>query len=185
MQGMKWTLSKIFVAIASLRRDKRPAVRMGDALNVVGKVLLVLPLDEDDRQRVLPQVFGFKAGFPNWKLDLLFLGGSVPTTEDEFKGIGIVRIGMEDLSPLGLPGRELLGRLRDRQYDLAIDLSMSLHPLVPYLLERTRVPLRMGVNDSGRLRGRFNNLNIRLKDSEDVMTRLADTLAPICRAGNA
>ena len=75
--------------------------------------------------------------------------------------------------------------LREGDYDLAIDLSMSTHPFVPYLLERTRVPLRMGVNDAVRLRGRFNNLNVRLKDSEDVMTRLADTLAPICRAGNA
>lgn len=185
MTGTKWALSRFFVLLSTLRRDRRPALRMGDALHVVERVLLVLPLDEEERQVVLPQIFAFKSDFPQWDLDLLFLGGSVPVAEDEFKGIGIVRAGIDDISPFGLPGRELIGRLRDHDYDMAIDLSMDTHPFVPYLLDRSQVPLKMGVNEAGRMRRRLYNLTIRLKDSGDVMNRLADTLAPICRTGKA
>jgi hypothetical protein len=128
MQGVKWLLSKLVIPIAVVGRDRRPVVRMGDALNVVERVLLVLPLHEEERQRVLPQLFQFKSDFPQWTLDLLFLGGSVPTTENG-------------------------------------------------------VPLRMGVNDTGRMRGRSYNLMIRLKEKDEVMKGLADTLAPICKAG--
>lgn len=183
MQGVKWLLSKLVIPIAVVGRDRRPVVRMGDALNVVERVLLVLPLHEEERQRVLPQLFQFKSDFPQWTLDLLFMGGSVPTTESGFKGIGIVRATVEDVSPLGLPRRDLVGQLRERAYDLAIDLSMDSHPFVPYLLGRSRVPLRMGVNDTGRMRGRSYNLMIRLKEKDEVMKGLADTLAPICKAG--
>ncbi len=183
MQGMKWNFSRIFLALASLRRDRRPVVRMGDALGDVARVLLVLPLDSDARQRLLPQIFGFKAQFPDWTLDLLFLGGDVPVTGDAFKGIGIVRGSIEDLSAFGLPRRDLVDRLRTPAYDLAIDLSMTAHPFVPWLLERARVPLRMGVNDTGRMSGRLYNLMVRTREQDDVMTRLADTLGPICKAG--
>ncbi len=69
MKGTRWTLSRFFVILASLRRDRRQAVRMGDALHVVERVLLVLPLDEGDRQNVLPQIFSFKSEFPQWELD--------------------------------------------------------------------------------------------------------------------
>ncbi len=185
MKGTRWTLSRFFVILTSLRRDRRQALRMGDALHVVERVLLVLPIDEDERQKVLPQIFSFKSEFPQWGLDLLFMGGSVPVEEDGFKGIGIVRVEIEDMSPLGLPGRDLLNRLRDQEYDMAIDLSMDMHPFVPYLLDRCQVPLKMGVNEAGRLRRRIYNLAIRLKESGDVMNRLADTLAPICRAPKA
>jgi hypothetical protein len=185
MKGTRWTLSRFFVLLATLRRDRRPALSMGDALHVVERVLLVLPLDDDERQKVLPQVFSFKSDFPQWNLDLLFLGGETPVAEDGFKGIGIVRADIEDISPLGLPGRDLLNRLRDHEYDMAIDLSMDTHPFVPYLLDRSQVPLKMGVNEAGRMRRRLYNLAIRLKDSGDVMHRLADTLAPICRAPTA
>ncbi|MFC1500400.1 hypothetical protein ACFL6T_05235 [Candidatus Zixiibacteriota bacterium] len=185
MKGTRWALSRFFVLLATLRRDKRPAVRMGDALHVVERVLLVLPLDETERQKVLPQIFAFKSDFPQWNLDLLFLGGEAPVTEDAFKGIGIVRASVEDITPLGLPGRDLLSRLRDHNYDMAIDLSMDIHPFVPYLLDRSQVPLKMGVNEAGRMRRRLYNLAIRLNDSGDVMNRLADTLAPICRTGTA
>ncbi len=183
MRGVKWILSKLLVPVAAVGRDRRQVVRMGDALNVVERVLLVLPLHEEDRQRVLPQLFQFKTDFPQWRLDLLFLGGSVPTTEDGFKGIGIVRATIKDVSPLGLPRKDLVNRLRERSYDLAIDLSMDYHPFVPYLLGRCQVPLRMGVNDAGRVRSRSYNLTVRLKETDDVMKGLADTLAPICKAG--
>jgi hypothetical protein len=156
---------------------------MGDALCDVVRVLLVLPLDEDARQRLLPQIFGFKAEFPDWKLDLLFLGGEAPVAADQFKGIGIVRIGTEDLNAFGRPRRDLLNRLRGKEYDLAIDLGMTSHPFVPWLLERTRVPLRMGVNDTSRASDRLYNLMVRTREPDHVMTRLADTLGPICKTG--
>ena len=56
---------------------------------------------------------------------------------------------------------------------------------MPYLLNRCQIPLKMGVNEAGRMRRRIYNLAIRLKESGDVMNRLADTLAPICRAPKA
>jgi len=183
MQGVRWFLSRSTVPVAAVGRDRRPVVRMGDALNVVERVLLVLPLDEGERQRVLPQLFQFKSDFPQWSLDLLFLGGSVPAAEEGFKGIGIVRATIEDVSSLGFPRKDLVGRLRERSYDLAIDLSMDLHPFVPYLLARSRIPLRMGINEVGRIRGRSYNLMVRLKETDDVMKGLSDTLAPICKAG--
>ncbi len=183
MQGWKWTLSRISLALGFLRRDRRPIVSMGDALNDVVRVVLVLPLEADARQRLLPQIFGFKAEFPDWKLDLLFLGGEAPVSADQFKGIGILRVGLEDITLFGRPRRDLLNRLRAQEYDLAIDLGMTSHPFVPWLLERTHVPLRMGVNDTSRASDRLYNLVVRTREPDRVMTRLADTLAPICKAG--
>jgi hypothetical protein len=183
MQGVKWQLSKFMIPVAALGRDRRPAVRMGDALNVVEQVLLVLPLDESERQLMLPQLFQFKSDFPQWNLDLLFIGGSVPTEEEGFKGIGIVRTSIEDVSSFGLPRRDLINSLRERSYDLVIDLSLDSHPFVPYLLWRSQIPLRMGVNESGRMRSRTYNLTVRLKGQDEVLRGLAGTLAPICKAG--
>jgi hypothetical protein len=183
MQGMKWLLSKLMIPLAALGRDRRPVVRMGDALNVVKQVLLVLPLDENERQLMLPQLFQFKSDFPHWNLDLLFIEGSVPTEEEEFKGIGIVRISVDDISSFGLPRKDLINGLKERSYDLVIDLSLDSHPFVPYLLWRSQVPLRMGVNESGRMRSRSYNLTVRLKGQDEVLRGLAGTLAPICKAG--
>jgi hypothetical protein len=183
MGGTKWVLSRMLVPLAVFGRDKRKVVRMGDALNVVNRVLLVLPLDEQQRQHVLRQVFQFKAGFPGWKLELLFLGGEPPPGGDSFKGIGVLTAGMEEVSPLGTPRRSLIERLRGQEYDLAIDLSLDTHPFVPYLLNRSEVPLRMGVDGSGRMRQRLYNLMFRLKNPDEIMDRLVETIAPICQAG--
>ncbi len=183
MGGTKWVLSRMLVPLAVFGRDKRKVVRMGDALNVVNRVLLVLPLDEQQRQHVLRQVFQFKAGFPGWKLELLFLGGEPPPGGDSFKGIGVLAAGMEEVSPLGTPRRSLVERLRGQEYDLAIDLSLDTHPFVPYLLNRSEVPLRMGVDGSGRTRQRLYNLMFRLKNPDEIMDRLVETIAPICQAG--
>lgn len=183
MGGAKWLLSRLFIPLAAVGRDRRPAVRMGDALNIVSRVLLVLPLEEQTRQHVLRQVFQFKAGFPHWSLDLLFLGGETPPGGEGFKGIGVVAVGREAVSVLGTPRMMLVGTLRERSYDLAIDLSMDRHPYVPYLLSRIKVPLLMGVDGPGRVRQRLYNLFFRLKDPDDVMNRLVETIAPICRTG--
>ena len=184
MGGPRWLLSRMIVPLASLGRDRRPSVRMGEQLTVVDRVLLVLPLDEERRRHVLRQVFEFKAGFPRWKLQLLFVGGEPPPEgPDGFKGIGVITVSPDALSPLGLPGRGLVEELRNRAFDLAIDLSMDEHPFVPYLLNRAGVPLRMGVDGSGRLRHRLYNLFFRLKDPDEIMGRLVDTLAPICQPG--
>jgi len=183
MKGVKWLLSKLMIPVAALGRDRRSAVRMGDALNVVKHVLLVLPLNENERQQMLPQLFQFKSEFPQWNLDLLFIGGSVPTEEEEFKGIGIVRVSIEDVTSFGLPRKSLVNGLKERSYDLVIDLSLDSHPFVPYLLRRSQVPLRMGVNESGRMRSRSYNLTVRLKGQNDVLKGLAGTLAPICKTG--
>jgi hypothetical protein len=156
---------------------------MGDALNVVNRVLLVLPLEEQRRQHVLRQVFQFKAGFPSWKLDLLFIGGEPPPGGDSFKGIGVLVVGMEDVGPLGIPRRSLVERLRGQEYDLAIDLSLDVHPFVPYLLSQSAVPLRMGVDGPGKMRQRLYNLMFRLKNPDEIMDRLVETIAPICQAG--
>lgn len=184
MNGLKWMLSRFVVTAASRRRDRREVLSMSDALSVVGKVLVVLPLDAEKRQRVLLQIFQFKADFSQWSLDLLFLGGSVPIAEDQFKGIGVIRAGIKDLNLMGLPRRHLVGRLRDSSYDLAIDLSMDSHPFIPYLLERSEIELKMGINDLGKIRNRLYNMTVRLKDADDVMRRLTITLTPICRVEN-
>jgi len=185
MGGIRWFLSRLIIPLAALGRDRRPAVRMGDALNVVNRVLIVLPLDERRRQHILRQVFHFKAGFPQWSLELLFLGGETPPGEGGFKGIGVLAAGRESVSLLGTPRKALVERLRGHSYDLAIDLSLTRHPFVPYLLNRIGVPLRLGVDDTGRLRQRLYNLFIRLKDPDDVMNRLVETIAPICQTGTA
>ncbi len=181
MGGARWFLSRLIVPLAALGRDRRPAVRMGDALNVVEKALLVVPLEERRRLHVLRQVFQFKAGFPQWDLELLFLGGEKLPGEGGFKGIGVLTVGRESVSAFGTPRKALVEMLRERSYDLAIDLSLDTHPFVPYLLNRIGVPLRMGVDGPGRIRQRLYNLLFRLKDPDDVMNRLVETIAPICQ----
>ncbi len=184
MGGFKWFLSRLFLPITTLGRDRRDLLSMGDALVGVERVLLVLPVDEGPRRSMLPHVFAFDAAFPRWEIDLLFLGGEVPGGQgrsEGFKGMGVQRADTEDVGPLGFPRRELVERLKEPGYGLVIDLSMDDHPFVPYLLNRSRIPLRMGVNGSGRLRSRYYNLLVRLGGEDDVMGRLAATLGPICR----
>jgi hypothetical protein len=186
MSGTRWLLSRVTVPLATLGRDRRPSVRMGEKLTVVDHALLVLPFSESRRQHVLRQVFEFKAGFPRWRLDLLLIGGEPPPGgPDGFKGIGLITAGSEAVTALGLPSRQLVEELRERSFDLAIDLSMDGHPFVPLLLHRAGIPLKMGVDGPGRLRHRLYNLFFRLKDPDEVMSRLVDTLAPICMPGTA
>lgn len=182
MGGFKWFLSRLILPLTTLGRDRRDLLRMGDALVEVERVLLVLPLREEPRRAVLPHVFGFDAAFPRWEIDLLFLDGEEPGDgEDDFKSMGVQRVGMEDVGALGLPRRTLVQRLIEPGYGLVIDLSLDDHPFVPYLLNRCGIPLRMGVNGSGRLRSRLYNLMVRLQGEDDIMDRLASTLGPICR----
>ncbi|MFO7768607.1 MAG: hypothetical protein R6W82_06605 [bacterium] len=182
MGGFKWFLARLFLPLTILGRDRRDLLSMGDALVGVERVLLVLPLEEDTRRAVLPQVFAFDAAFPRWQIDLLFLGGEVPGGEGEgFRNMGVQEVSMEDVGTLGAPRKDLVGRLKESGYGLVIDLSMDEHPFVPYLLNRSGIPLRMGVNGAGRLRSRFYNLMVRLQGEDDVMGRLASTLGPICR----
>jgi|GEM_PF-1627210 len=184
MKGFKWTLSRILLPLAVLGRDRRTVLNMGDALGVVARVLLVLPLEPQRRQQVLTRIFGFKAAFPRWDLDLLLVGGESPVPEGEgFKGMGVIVVGPDDLNPFGLPRRALIHRLRGGSYDLAIDLSFDQHPFVPWLLTRAAIDLRMGVDGSGRMGGRLHNLLLRVHNPDEVMDRLVDTLAPIIEAG--
>jgi len=185
MGGFKWFLGRMLIPVAALGRDRRPMTRMADTLSVVERVLLVLPLDADARLAVLPHLFAFKAEFPSWQFDLLVLGGEAPTAGDAFKGIGVVRGMRGDMGALGLPSRDLVSRLKERAYGLVIDLSLDGHPFTPYLLGRAGIPLRMGINSTGRLRNRIYNMVVRLEGNDALLKRLAQTLVPICRTPDA
>jgi hypothetical protein len=186
MKGWKWSLARILIPLVAFGRERRRALSMGEELGVVGRVLLVLPFDPVRRQQVLTQVFRFRAAFTRWTLDLLVVGGPSPLPEGESaKGMSVVVVTPDDLGPFGLPRRAILQRLRAGAYHLAIDLSMDRHPFVPWLLHCSGIGLRLGVDGAGRMGGRLHNLFIRLKNPEEVMDRLVETLAPIVEAGAA
>jgi hypothetical protein len=186
MKGWKWTLARILLPLAAFGRDRRRALNMGEELGVVGRVLLVLPFDPVRRQQVLTQIFRFRAAFPRWALDLLVVGGPSPLPDGEqVKGMNVTVITPDDLDPFGLPRRTLLHRLREHAYHLAIDLSLDRHPFVPWLLLRSGIGLRLGVDGAGWMGGRLHNLFIRLKNPDEVMDRLVETLAPIVESGAA
>ena len=182
--GGRWLLSRLIAPLALAGRDRREGLRMADTMREVSRVLVILPLESSARQQLLPQFFAFKGNFPDWVFDLFFLGGEVPPSQGALREVGIIQAGLDDISLLGLPRRSLVARLKESGYQLVIDLSMDAHPFVPYLVCRMGAPLRMGVNGFGGLHSRRYNLLIRLPGDQDLLARLAATLAPICK-GNS
>jgi ADP-heptose:LPS heptosyltransferase len=159
------------------RKSADPVISFAAALTEAKRVLLVMPMGET---RMIPThtvVDLVKKKFDERNITVLARDHAVETMRLLPRG-QFIHILKEEISPLFIPRKQLINRIKERSYDVAIDLSLDLVLPSAYIVRESEARVRIGF--SRQYADIFYNFQIHSNPDLDpklIYNRLAECLA--------
>ncbi|MDH3251442.1 MAG: hypothetical protein OEM41_01550 [Ignavibacteria bacterium] len=165
------------ISLLHFRKSTNPVISFGAALTDAKRLLLVMPLGEARTIPTLTIVDLVKKKFDERNITVLATDHAVEAMRLLPRG-QFIHILKEEINPLFIPQKQLINRIRERSYDVAIDLSLDFLLPSAYIVKESEARVRIGF--SRQYADTFYNFQIHSNPDLDpklIYNRLAECLA--------
>ncbi len=144
------------------------AISVFDHIAQTQTVLVYMPVQVQYFGDALKALAKLREKRPDWQLTVITRAEMAGLVDRRLTG-DLIPYSKHEINFFGLPKRELVGRVRERRFDLALDFSTGLDLVCVRLFEASRAAMRACLDHPAKTR--FFNFSIRVNPLEALVKK--------------